>query len=217
MKNYDYIFFDLDGTLTDPEHGLVASFAYGLGKMGVTWSDKSELKRFIGPPLYTEWQEVYGFTPDESSRALDYFTEYYQVYGWWDNVVYDGVREMLERLKNSGKRIIMATSKPEHFARKILDLFDLAKYFDFVAGAIADKIRDKKWEVLQYAIDSVKPDSLDRCLMVGDRKYDAEGAAICGIDALGVSYGHGTADELSAAGFVSVVNTPGAVADILLK
>ena len=120
MKKYDYIFFDLDGTLTDPEHGLVASFAYGLGKMGITWSDKSELKRFIGPPLYTEWQEVYDFTPEESSRALDYFTEYYQVYGWWDNVVYDGVHEMLERLKNSGKRIILATSKPEHLRARFL-------------------------------------------------------------------------------------------------
>ena len=111
----------------------------------------------------------------------------------------------------------MATSKPEHFARKILDLFDLAKYFDFVAGAIADKIRDKKWEVLQYAIDSVQPTSLEKCLMVGDRKYDAEGAEICGIDALGVSYGHGTRDELEAAGFITVADTPATVADILLK
>ena len=145
--SYNYIFFDLDGTLTDPEHGLLESFAYGLGKMGIKWNNKKELGRFIGPPLYTEWQEVYGFTPEESSRALDFFTEYYQVYGWWDNTVYDGVPEMLAALKASGKKIILATSKPEYFARKILKLFDLEQYFDFIAGAIADKIRDKKWEV----------------------------------------------------------------------
>jgi len=76
LSKYDIIFFDLDGTLTDPAHGLVDSFAYGLGKMGITWNDKQELKRFIGPPLYTEWQQVYGFTPEESSRALDFFNAY---------------------------------------------------------------------------------------------------------------------------------------------
>ena len=215
MKNYEYIFFDLDGTLTDPAHGLLDSFAYGLGKMGITWKDKTELKRFIGPPLYTEWQEVYGFTPEESSRALDFFTEYYQVYGWWDNTVYDGVRKMLSVLKKRGKKIILATSKPEFFARKILDLFDLAQYFDFIAGAIADKIRDKKWEVLQYAIDSVQPESLEKCLMIGDRKYDAEGAAICDVDALAVSYGHGTREELETAGFVAIASSPEEVCELL--
>ena len=216
MSKYDYIFFDLDGTLTNPEKGLIESFAYGLGKMGIEWNDKRDLKCFIGPPLYTEWQQVYGFTPEESSRALDFFTEYYQVYGWWDNTVYEGVDKMLSCLKNSGKKIILATSKPEKFARKILKLFDLDKYFDFIAGAIADKIRDKKWEVLAYAIESVGNPPLEKCILVGDRKFDAEGARICGIDSLGVPYGHGSYDEMSAAGFVEIVETTDAVARYIL-
>ncbi len=215
MSSYKYIFFDLDGTLTNPERGLLESFAYGLGKMGITWNDKRELGRFIGPPLYTEWQEVYGFTPEESSRALDFFTEYYQVYGWWDNTVYDGVCEMLGALKNSGKCIILATSKPEFFARKILKLFDLEKYFDFIAGAIADKIRDKKWEVLDFAYTSVGSPDKSLCIMVGDRKFDAEGAEICGMKSLGVLYGHGTAEELAAAPFLRVVETPSDVVEYL--
>jgi phosphoglycolate phosphatase len=216
IKGFEYIFFDLDGTLGDPEHGLVASFEYGLGKMGVTWEDRSELKRFIGPPLYTEWQEVYGFTPEQSSLALDYFAEYYQVYGWWDDKMYGGVPEMLERLKSAGKKIILATSKPEVYARKILDLFGISGYFDFIAGAIADKIRDKKWEVLDYAYTSVGSPEKEKCIMVGDRKYDAEGAKICGISALGVSYGHGTVEELSRADFVRIAASPAEVADILV-
>ena len=216
LSKYDIIFFDLDGTLTDPAHGLVDSFAYGLGKMGITWNDKQELKRFIGPPLFTEWQQVYGFTPEESSRALDFFTEYYQVYGWWDNTVYPGVKEMLASLKKSGKTIVLATSKPEHFARKILDLFDLSQYFDFIAGAIADKIRDKKWEVLSYAIESVgAQDKKEKCILVGDRKYDYEGAEICGIDSLGVLYGHGSEEEMRECGFVHLCESTVSVAEFL--
>ncbi len=217
LSKYDIIFFDLDGTLTDPAHGLVDSFAYGLSKMGITWDDKQELKRFIGPPLYTEWQEVYGFTPEQSSKALDFFTEYYQVYGWWDNTVYPGVKQMLAKIKASGKKIVLATSKPEHFARKILDLFDLAQYFDFIAGAIADKIRDKKWEVLSYAIESVGAENMkEKCILVGDRKYDAEGAKICGIDSLGVLYGHGDYEEMRSSGFVYLCESSEAVAEYLI-
>lgn len=215
MKAYKYVFFDLDGTLTDPEHGLLDSFAYGLGKMGIKWNDKKELRRFIGPPLYTEWQDVYGFTPEESSRALDFFTEYYQVYGWWDNTVYNGVPEMLASIKKSGKKIILATSKPEYFARKILKRFDLEKYFDFIAGAIADKIRDKKWEVLEYAYTSVGSPDKSECIMVGDRKFDAEGAQMCGIKSIGVLYGHGTREELSASPFERIFKTPREVAEYL--
>ena len=212
---YNYIFFDLDGTLTDPERGLLESFAYGLGKMGIKWAHKKELRRFIGPPLYTEWQEVYGFTPEESSRALDFFTEYYQVYGWWDNTIYGGVREMLSALKAAGKKIILATSKPEFFARKILKLFDIEQYFDFIAGAIADKIRDKKWEVLEHAYASIGAPDKSECLMVGDRKFDAEGAAICGIKSIGVLYGHGTLEELSSSTFEALMQTPDDVVSYL--
>jgi phosphoglycolate phosphatase len=201
MKKYDVIAFDLDGTLTNPERGLIASFVYALGKMGVDYGEKEELKRFIGPPIYEEWQRVFGFTPEESSKALLIFREYYSVYGWWDNEMYPGVPEMLRALCESGKKIILATSKPEVFARKILDLFDIAKYFDYVGGADTDKTRDKKHEVLAYSMASLGVTDTSRVILVGDRVYDAEGARACGVDSLGVLYGHGSREEIENSGF----------------
>jgi phosphoglycolate phosphatase len=216
MKKYDIIAFDLDGTLTNPERGLIASFVYALGKMGVDYGEKNELKKFIGPPIYEEWQRCFGFTPEESSKALLIFREFYSVYGWWDNEIYPGVKEMLEKLKNAGKKIILATSKPEIFAKKILELFDISKYFDFIGGAATDKTRDKKSEVLEYSIKSVGVSDKSKVILVGDRVYDSEGAIACGIDSLGVLYGHGSEEEVRSAGFTYIVNNVEDIANLLI-
>ncbi len=216
MKKYSTIAFDLDGTLTDPERGLIASFSYALGKMGIDYGDKKSLKRFIGPPLYDEWQRVYGFTPEQSSEALLIFREFFAVYGWWDNELYQGVAQMLKKLKGSGKTIVLATSKPEMFAKKILKLFDIDKYFDFIGGASTDKTRDKKWEVIEYVLAEIGSPSRSECILVGDRVYDAEGAAMCGIDSLGVLYGHGSREEIESSGFTMIAETVDDITDILL-
>lgn len=207
MKDCKVVAFDLDGTLTNPERGLVASFSYALGKMGVDYGDKQSLKQFIGPPLYDEWQRCYGFTPEESGEALRLFREYFSVYGWWDNELYPGVFDMLKLLKNEGKTIVLATSKPEIFAKKILNFFDISQFFDFIGGASTDKTRDKKWEVISYVLESIGNVNSSDVVLVGDRKYDAEGAKICGIDSLGVLYGHGSREEILNAGFTAVANT----------
>ncbi len=211
MKKYDVIAFDLDGTLTNPERGLIASFIYAFKKMGVDYGKPEELKRFIGPPIYEEWQKEFGFTPEESARALLIFREFFSVYGWWDNELYSGVSELLASLKAKGKKIILATSKPEIFALKIVELFDIKKYFDFVGGAATDKTRDKKHEVLEYALNAIGNPNREKCILVGDRVYDAEGARTCGIDSLGVLYGHGSDEEIKNSGFTLIAKT---VADI---
>lgn len=216
MSKYDLILFDLDGTLTDPESGLLKSFSYALSRMGIDCSDPSSLRRFIGPPLFDEWQRVYGFSAEESGRALDYFHEYYEVFGWCDNVMYDGIPGMLSALHAAGKRISLATSKPERFAKKILRLFKIEQYFDFEAGAYSDRIRDKKWEVLAYALEQFPNIPKERCILVGDRKYDAVGARIVGIDAAAVSWGHGDEAELSEGGFVHIAKTPEELLSYLL-
>ena len=207
MKKYTTILFDLDGTLTDPSHGLVESYYYGLTKMGVKIEDKAALTKYIGPTLLDIWQTDYAFTPEESAEAVSRFREYFSVYGWWDNKVYPGVHKMLEKLKNSGKTLILATSKPEVFARKIIDLFDLTKYFDFIGAASLDSSRDKKSQVIDYALDSLGLKSRSECILVGDRKYDAEGARLCGIDSIGVLYGMGSEAELRSAGFTRLAKT----------
>ena len=206
MKKYDVVAFDLDGTLTNPERGLVASFSYGLSKMGIDVSDKEFLKRFIGPPLHDVWQEVYGFTPEEAREAVRLFREFFSVYGWWDNELYEGIPEMLATLKNRGKYIVLTTSKPEVFAKKILDLFNISQYFDFIGGASTDRSRDKKHQVIEYVFENIGLRDRSRAILVGDRLYDAEGAAACGIDSLGVLYGHGSEEEIRSAGFTYVVS-----------
>ena len=217
MPKYDLILFDLDGTLTDPASGLVKSFTYALSRMGVDCSDKEGLKRFIGPPLYEEWQRVYGFTPEQSGKALDFFHEYYESEGWCDNEMYEGIPLLLSSLKAAGKRVALATSKPEKFARKITRLFSISENFDFEAGAYSDRVRDKKWEVLAYALEQFPDIPKEKCVLVGDRKYDAEGADKVGIDSVGVLWGHGSEEELKSSGFVFVAETPEQLLSYLLK
>lgn len=214
MKNYDVIAFDLDGTLTDPEQGLVDGFIYAFKKMGITdYGDRDSLRRFIGPSLYVVWQDEFGLNEHTVVEAIEKFREYYNIYGWWDNKVYSGVVEMLEQLRSAGKTIILATSKPEGTALKIMKLFGLDKYFDFMGGASGDN-RDHKWQVLDYSLNAVCADR-SRAILVGDRIYDAEGAARCGIDSLGVRWGHGSREELEGAGFTYLADTPNDVVNIV--
>ena len=215
MKTYDYIAFDLDGTLTDPEVGLVKGFIYAFDRVGIKYDSPESLRRYIGPPLHEEWKREYGMTEEETKNAIAIFREYYDEFGWAENRVYDGIVELLENLKAAGKTIVLATSKPENTARRIMALFDLDKYFDFMGGASTSSTRDKKWEVLEYSLASVGATDMSKCILVGDRKYDAEGAKICGVDSLGVLWGHGTEDELSAAGFDYIVKTTAEAAEIL--
>ena len=215
MKKYDYIAFDLDGTLSDPEHGLVEGFIYAFKKMGVTdYGDRDSLRRFIGPSLYEVWQDEFGFTKETVTDAIEKFREYYNIYGWWDNKVYRGIYELLARLKENGKTIILATSKPEDTAIKIMKLFGLDKYFDFLGGAKGDD-RDHKWQVLNYALNAVGADR-EKAILVGDRMYDAEGAKICGIDCLGVTWGHGGREELEKAGCTYIADTTEQTLELLL-
>ena len=207
MKKYETIAFDLDGTLTNPERGLLSAFVYAFKKLGVDYGTRESLKRFIGPPLYDEWQREFGWTFDEASEAVEIFREYYNVYGWWDNEVYEGIKEMLKRLKASGKKLVVATSKPEITAKKVLSLFELDGYFDYIAGASMNGSEDLKWQILKRALDKVSADN-ETSILVGDRKFDAEGAKIVGIDSLGVLWGHGSEEELLASGVNYVVSTP---------
>lgn len=214
MKEYDVIAFDLDGTLTDPENGLVEGFIYAFKKMGVTgYGDRDSLRRFIGPSLYVVWQNEFGFNETTVIEAIEKFREYYNIYGWWDNKVYEGIPEMLSKLKAEGKTLILATSKPEDTAIKIMKLFGLDKYFDFLGGAAGDN-RDHKWQVLDYSLNAVGADR-SRAILVGDRMYDAEGAKVCGIDSLGVTWGHGSIEELKVSGFTSLANSPSEVVNLL--
>ncbi len=215
MKSYRLILFDLDGTLTDPTSGLVSSFAYALDKMGVDYGTRESLTRFIGPPLKEEWIRTFGFSEEEGELALALFREVFAARGWCDNRMFDGIPAMLDTLRAAGKKLALATSKPEIFARKILDLFGILDRFDFVGAATLDGSREKKSDVIEYALAHFPDIPRDAAILVGDRKYDAEGACTAGIDSLGVRYGCGAPEELSAAPFTAYADTVEEVARLL--
>lgn len=219
MKNYHTIAFDLDGTLTDPKRGLTSAFAYGLKKVGVTFESLESLKKFIGPPLRDSFRDEYGLSEKDADDALMLFREYFGVYGWWDNELYEGIHDLLSSLRAAGKKIVLATSKPEVYSSKILKLFGLTEYFDFAEGASFDSSRERKCDVLDYALSKVgvcTPEEKAGAVLVGDTKFDIEGARICGVDSIGVTYGYGTEADLANEGATYIAKTVAEVKKILL-
>ena len=209
---YNTVLFDLDGTLTDPAVGITNSVAYALKKWGIEVSDRTELYKFIGPPLVDSFCKFYGFSKDDAELSVKYYREYFADKGLFENSVYDGVPEMLSVLKNRGKRLIIATSKPEVFSKRIVEHFGLDKYFDFLAGATLDSSRVKKADVIEHALKSCEITDLSSVVMVGDREHDVIGAAHFSIDSIGVLYGYGDREELESAGATYIAQT---VSDIL--
>lgn len=205
--SYDYLLFDLDGTLTDPGEGITNSVAYALRKQGIEVTDRKELYCFIGPPLSESFSRFFGFSMEESLRCVEYYREYYRDKGIFENLLYDGIPELLATLKSRGKKIILATSKPELFAKQILDHFGLTEYFDHICGASMDESRNKKAAVIEYALETAKLDDLARAVMIGDREHDINGARLNGLDSIGVLFGYGDRPELEAAGATHIAES----------
>ena len=205
---YKYILFDLDGTLTDPGLGITNAVMYALKKFNIEVPDRSELYKFIGPPLLESFEKYYGMTPEQSQMALQYYREYFKPYGLYENTVYDGIEEVLAALKVQGKKLILATSKPEPFAVEILRHFGLDKYFDFVAGATMDEKRVRKADVIAYALESCEIAELSEAIMVGDREHDVLGAKEVGLQCVGVLYGYGDLEELENVGANYIAKKP---------
>lgn len=193
---YQTILFDLDGTLTNPALGITNSLAYALEKFNIEVTDKKELYRFIGPPLQDSFENFYHFSKEDSLKAVDFYRDYFRHKGLYENEVYQGIPDLLERLKAQGKKLLVATSKPEEFARQILKHFELFDYFDLVAGASMDGSRRLKGDVIAHALTSAQVSDLSAAIMIGDREHDIIGAKKNGLDAIGVLYGFGNREEL---------------------
>lgn len=216
MSQYDVILFDLDGTLTESAPGITNSVVYALKKFGIEETDQEKLNKFVGPPLTETYSQYYGFTEEQCQQGVVWFREYYEAKGIFENSVYDGVEEMLKRLHDAGKRIIMATSKPEPMAVRIVEHFGLADYFERIAGSTMDETRTAKADVIAYALEECRITDKAKVLMVGDRRHDIAGAQKNGLDSMGVLYGYGGRAELESAGATLLAKTPGEVADMLL-
>ncbi len=213
------VLFDLDGTLTDPGIGITNSAMYALDKFGIRVEDRSELYKFIGPPLLNSFMEFFDFSEEVAEQAIVYYREYYKDKGMLENKVYEGIPELLETMKEQGLILAVATSKVETFAVQILEHFNLSQYFEVVAGSDFENVRNTKGKVIAYALDK-----LEECIgenvsvlkqsaiMVGDRLHDVVGAKENDLQSIGVLFGYGSRDELENVGADFIVDKP---ADIL--
>ena len=212
---YNTILFDLDGTLTDSEPGIINSIEYALKKYGIEMENKADLRKFLGPPLKASFKQFCGFSEEKAEQAVEFYREYFRERGIFENNVYQGVVELLEALKAQNKRLVVATSKPEPFTYRILEHFDLLKYFDFVAGSNMDNTRCKKDEVIAYALNSCGITDLQSVVMIGDREHDIIGANKVGIASIGVLYGYGDLQELETAGATYIAKDTNEIYEIV--
>lgn len=207
---YQYILFDLDGTLTDPKVGICTSVQYALGKMGIVEEDIDKLEPFIGPPLIDSFMEFYGMSEEKAREAIEIYRERFSTIGKFENEVYPGIPELLRDLKKKGRTVAIASSKPTVFVEDILKHFEIRDYFDIVVGSELDGTRDKKEDVIKEVLAQMFPEGepdYDEVVMVGDRKFDIEAAFSIGVRNIGVSYGYGSREELEEAGADKIVNT----------
>lgn len=207
MRSYDVVLFDLDGTLVESGLGIVNSVVYALEKFGIKVEDRASLYRFVGPPLHKSFEMFYDFSPEKAMQAVEYYREYYREKGVFEVKLYEGIKTTLENLYTSGKKLIVTTSKPELFAKQILEFLDIAKYFTLIAGANMDGTRTAKADVISYALNECNITDLSKVIIVGDREHDVIGGKQIGIDSMGVLYGYGSEEELTNAGATYLAKT----------
>ncbi len=216
--HYQYILFDLDGTITESGPGIMNSVRYAVQKMDFPALPEETLRKFVGPPLADSMQKYCGMSPEEAKKAITCYREYYTSKGIFENSLYPGVRDMLKTLKENGRVLALATSKPEVFAKQILEYFHIDTCFDVVCGASLDEKLVEKAAIITYALQSLGIDEAHKkdVLMVGDREHDVLGAKENGLDALGVLYGYGDLAELQHAGAAYIAQTAEEATDMIL-
>lgn len=197
---FTHILFDLDGTLTDSAPGITRSVQFALEHFGIRVQDPSQLNAYVGPPLKDSFMEYHGFSDAQADLAVEKYRERFAATGIWENSLYEGIPQLLDTLVSRGKKLILATSKPEYFAIKILRHFDIFSYFSLVRGSDMDGVLAEKGEIIASALRDADIADLHNAVMVGDRKYDIHGAKANGLPSVGVLYGYGTREELNNAG-----------------
>jgi phosphoglycolate phosphatase len=193
---YKTIFFDLDGTLLDPRVGIIGGVQYALAKYTIQAEEKTLLP-FIGPPLHESFQKYYGFDEKQSMEATMYYREYFIPKGMYQNTIYEGIYELLEKLKQANKNLYIVTSKPKFIADKVAAHYKLTPFFKAIIGAKADMSNASKKLLVKEALALQPDEQKDSFVMIGDREHDSIGAKANDIDSIGVLYGYGTLEEIN--------------------
>ncbi len=212
---FEHIFFDLDGTLTDPALGITNAIIYARKKWGLDPGKNEDYYKFIGPPMPKSFETYWGMSREDAAQTLAYYREYYTDVGLFENAPYPGMAETLQRLSDAGAKLYVATSKPTFMSVRILEKFDLAKYFVTISGSDPAQPDSTKADVIRAARDQFGVD-MAKAVMVGDRSYDVAGAHECAIPCVGVLYGYGGRDELTAAGADYIAESVADLGRILL-
>lgn len=215
-----YLLFDLDGTLTDPKEGITTCVQYALQEFGIEEEDKDKLEPFIGPPLKDSFKEFYGLDEVQAEAAVAKYRERFENTGIFENRLYDDIPGMLRTLKARGKRLAVASSKPQVFVERILEHFEIKQYFHVIVGSELDGSRTKKEEVIEEALKQLfgeAPVQPENVVMIGDRKFDVEGAKEHSLISIGVTYGYGGMEELKAAKADYIVRSVKELEDLLLR
>jgi len=215
MPNYDLVLFDLDGTLTDSQEGIINSIQFALRHFGIKVSSPEELNRFLGPPLWNSFREFCGFDDSQVDEAVRVYREYYNEKGIFENKLYDGIAEVLKQLTTSGVKVAVATSKPAKYAKIILDHFGVSHYFSMIAGSEMDGTRSDKAEVIAYALNNLDAGRKMKTIMIGDRKHDVIGARKHNLDCIGVLWGYGGRAELEATGTAHIIESTNEILNII--
>ena len=198
------ILFDLDGTLTDSGEGIINCAALALRHFNLPVPDRETMRAFVGPPLHQSFIR-FGVPEDQAEEAIRIYRSRYIPIGKFENTPYPGIADLLQRLRNQGHRLYVATSKPEQMSIEILEHFDLAKYFTLICGASLDLSRNSKDAVIAYLLKQTETDG--EIIMVGDTAFDVLGAKVHGIPTIGVSWGYGKVEDMEKAGAAAIVHS----------
>ena len=205
---YRYLLFDLDGTLTNSEEGITKSIDHALRQVvGIETADLTTLRPYIGPSLQDGFMEHHKLDYETARQCKYAYRERFSTVGLYENSVYEGIPHALELLRDTGRKLVVATAKPQVFAKRILDHFDLSQYFAAICGSTLDEKVNKKEQVIALALEVLDNPPAEEVIMVGDRRHDVHGAAVHGIETLGVLYGFGGMEELTKAGACATAET----------
>ncbi len=206
MPKYDYILFDLDGTLSESAPGIRKCIELTLEKLSKPFPDLTDYSKFIGPPLADTFSGLCGLSAEDTQKALVIYQDFYKIYGLKANKLYNGIEDLLKKLKESEAKVAVCSSKQQKPADDVCALLDITKYFDVVCGSAPDGSRKEKEEVIPYTVNVLGGKITDKVVMIGDTKFDAKGARLNGVDFIGVKYGYGTLDTMKAEGATVFAN-----------
>ncbi len=216
-RDFEFILFDLDGTLTDSGPGILNCLEYALEDQGIPIPERDQMRALLGPPLVDTFRDVFGMNSQQIAQAIDKYRERYHDIGLFENSVYEGVPELLAELQDAGLRMATATSKPEYSATRILQHFELDQYFEFIGAAALDGTRDSKSLVIKHTLENTNTSPTSHnMIMIGDRRHDVHGAREHGIDTIGVLWGYGDAIELEDAGVTDLATNTENLKNLLI-